>query len=273
VIEIPPPHGYRRSVVDGVELVAHERFFDEMRGILDGGVTLHEYAAASPAARPLGGRAVAYATVLPQSGSRVVVRHNQHGGLLAGLTADRFRPPTRAPRELRMSLHLAASGVPTVAVVGFATYPASPFFRRADVVTAELFPARDLASYLDDTDMLLRASAIAAAVPLVHALSEAGLWHQDLNAKNVLIYSPPDAAPYAVLLDVDRVDFVEHAYLGGTALTRNARRLARSMRKWRDRWGAKVTETEIAAFERAVRTASAPAPSTTSDTAAPPDPS
>ena len=43
---------------------------------------------------------------------RVVVRHNRHGGLLAPLTRDLFRAPTRAPRELRMSDGCANTAFP-----------------------------------------------------------------------------------------------------------------------------------------------------------------
>ena len=99
-------------------------------------------------ARPLEGRGIAYAIALPVSGTRAVVRHNRHGGLLAPVTRDLFLPPTRAPHELRTAMRLAALGVPTPPVLMYGVEPAGLAFRRADVVTREVEDARDLSAYL-----------------------------------------------------------------------------------------------------------------------------
>ncbi|HET9012983.1 MAG TPA: hypothetical protein VFN38_14250, partial [Gemmatimonadaceae bacterium] len=79
---------------------------DDARALLADG-TLYEAAARNLGARALEGRGVSYAIALPVTGSHVVVRHNRHGGLLAGITRDYFLPPTRAPYELAVSLRLA----------------------------------------------------------------------------------------------------------------------------------------------------------------------
>src|SRR5919205_114439 len=98
------------------------------------------------------GRGVAYAVALPDDATRVVVRRSRHGGVLAPITGERFLGPTRAPRELDVALRLARLGVPTPEVVAFATYPAGPLVRRADVLTREVEDAVDLASALADAD-------------------------------------------------------------------------------------------------------------------------
>ena len=212
--------------------------------------SLIEYAAKQPGARVLQGRGATYAVLLPQSSSRVVVRHNRHGGLLGGFTGDLFLAPTRAPHELDMALALAQQGVPTPDVVAFVLYPPGGIVQRSDVVTREIAGGRDLADILTRDGGPERAAALAATAELVAALARAGARHADLNAKNVLV-----TYETAFVLDLDRVT------LGGTpsaALEANLARLARSLRKWRDRFGARVSDRDIAELEDAARRASSP---------------
>lgn len=203
--------------------------------------TLHEYAARHPGARLLHGRGAAYAVPLPQGGVRVVVRHNRHGGLFARLTGDRFLSPTRAPYELETSLALAKLGVPTPEVVAYALYPPGGLLQRSDVCSKEIPGSRDLAQVLTGEGSNERAAAFAATVELVASLARAGARHHDLNAKNVLL-----TYETAYVLDVDRVT------LGGNpeaTLTGNLARLVRSLRKWRDQFGARVSERDITELE------------------------
>lgn len=197
---------------------------------------------------------MAYAISLPRSGIPVVVRHNRHGGLLAGLTGDRFLPPTRAPHELDVARRLAEAGVPTPDVVAIAVYAAGAF-RRSDTVTREVAPARDLAAALVAGDHDERATALAATARLVAALSAAGARHHDLNVKNVLLEERAEGMR-ALVLDVDRVTFETPA---AVAVERNLARLLRSARKWRDRYGARVSDGELAALSAAARLAGASA--------------
>src|SRR5512132_1118280 len=94
------PAGYQRFLTTGgAEVVARATEARAIREALAGG-TLHEWAARQPGARALVGRDTVYAVELPATtadggpGTRVVVRHARHGGLLAPLTGDRFLAPT-----------------------------------------------------------------------------------------------------------------------------------------------------------------------------------
>lgn len=194
--------------------------------------SFYAYAEHHPAARALQGRGTVYAVPLPDGETRVVVRRSRHGGLLAPLTGEHFLGRTRAPRELAVALRLARAGVPTPEVVAYATYPAPPIGRRADVVTREIPGALDLAATLaafmaaDDKRPVLRAVA-----RLLAALTAAGARHPDLNVKNVLIARDANGDPEAFVLDVDRVWFDEPG--APRVLERNLRRLARSAAKMR----------------------------------------
>lgn len=241
---VPAPAGYVRFAAGGAEVVARAEHADAVREAVRGG-TLYEWAERHPSARGFAGRGVAWAALLPDGRTRIVVRHSRHGGLLARLTGDRFLAPTRAPRELAAALRLAAAGVPTPEVVAYATYAAGPGFRRADVATREIPSGRDLAWVLTNPP---DAEALARNVHAVHQLLvrlyECGARHPDLNVKNVLL-APYDAPePVAYVLDVDRVVF--DAPRARAVWHANVRRLVRSWTKWRERHGALV---DVAPFE------------------------
>jgi tRNA A-37 threonylcarbamoyl transferase component Bud32 len=236
------PAGYERIVVGRCSAVVRADFRDDARAMLAEG-TLYEAAARDLAARSLAGRGVAYAIALPASGTRVVVRHNRHGGAFARLTRDLFLAPTRAPYELAVSLRLAELGVRTPEVLMYGVQHVTPLLRRADVVTREITGGRDLASYLmSSTPPHERDEAWRAARALVLSLNTAGARHHDLNVKNILLASSAGALA-AWVLDVDRVDFGDR----NSAAVRagNAQRLLRSARKWRDLHGAVFDEREL----------------------------
>jgi hypothetical protein len=237
------PAGYVRVTAGRCTAVARVEVEDDARALLADG-TLYEAAARSLAARPLAGRGVAYAFALPVTGSRVVVRHNRHGGLLAPLTRDYFLPPTRAPYELDVSLRLADLGVRTPQVLMYGIESVYGLLRRADVMTLEVTGGRDLASYLMPGEVpALRSEAWRATRALVRSLNAAGARHHDLNVKNVLL-TDGEGGLVAWVLDVDRVRFGQaHA---ASVRVGNATRLLRSARKWRDERGAVLDERELA---------------------------
>jgi 3-deoxy-D-manno-octulosonic acid kinase len=248
------PAGYERAEVRGVEVVARAGLMEAIRTALKAG-TLYEYAAQHEEARSLAGRGIAYSVPLP-TGDRVVVRHNRHGGLLAPLTGDRFLTPTRAPHELTAALRLAKAGVPTPELVAYAVYRAGPLLRRSDVATREIRDSRDLAAVLTGDDPAERRAGLDAAAALIGALSAAGARHHDLNIKNVLLArtggnSRSSGAFRAYVLDVDRMEFGRP---GDSRITENnLDRFARSVRKWRDLYGARVDEGDLARVAASVR--------------------
>jgi 3-deoxy-D-manno-octulosonic acid kinase len=242
-VSAAPPAGWVRLRVGERIAVALARHEGDARAMLERG-TLHDAAGRLPNARPLHGRGVAYAVALPDTGTRAVVRHNRHGGLLAPLTGDRFLPPTRAPRELDTAQRLAALGVATPEMLMYGISPALVLFRRADVVTREIEGGKDLSELIaGDASDAERHAAWEATRALLRAMLSAGVRHHDLNVKNVLI-APAQAGVRAHLLDVDRVTF--GAPGADSVRIGNLERLRRSARKWRDERGARVDERELA---------------------------
>jgi hypothetical protein len=240
------PAGYVRVAAGDHVAVVLESHVEDARRMLASG-SLYDAAARDPEARPLHGRGVAYAIALPASGTRAVVRHNRHGGVLAPLTRDLFLPPTRAPRELAIAHRLRELRVPTPEVLMFGTSPGPFPFRRADVVTREVDGGRDLSTFMArDVGLPQRTAAWSATCALVRAMNDAGVRHHDLNVKNVLL-SPSESGLVAWLLDVDRVTFGAPGSVEIAAA--NAARLRRSARKWRDLRGATFDEDDLAPLD------------------------
>lgn len=244
-----PPAAFVSFEMASAVVVCAERFVSAMREAVAGG-SLYEFARSHPAARLLAGRAAAYAIPLPGDETSIVVRHNRHGGVLAPMTGDLFRWPSRAPLELDVSAKLRAADVPTPEFAGYALYPAMAGFCRADVATVEVPASRDLSAAITSDDAAHRERALRAAARLVQSLSAAGARHHDLNVKNVLLREAPDGALDALVLDVDRVVFSRERTAAREA---NLARLLRSARKWRANYGAPITDSELGMLAALVR--------------------
>lgn len=245
------PDGYRRERVrDGdVELIALPGSLDAARQAIETAGTLFDYAGSSPGARPLAGRGVAWHIDAPgEPGERWVVRHYRRGGFVARLLQDRYAhtTPTRPVRELAASVKARARGVATPEVVAAAIYPTGGWYR-ADIVTRFLPDSRDLADRLfADADAERRRQAMRLAGGLVRAIHEAGVVHNDLNLKNILISSAA-TGDRAWLLDLDRAVVMRDA---AAKFERNLmlRRFARSLRKLEKLNGRKLKDGEREAF-------------------------
>lgn len=247
-----PPMGYLRVGAAQRVAIVREREARDVGAVL-AATTLHDWASRIYGANLYTGRAPAYGVALPASGTRVVVRHARHGGLLAPLTADLFAGAGRAPHELETSARLTAAQVPTPAFVGYAVYPAAFGLSRIDVLVEEVPAARDLANVVRDGGMT--PELIDATARLLAALARAGARHEDLNLKNVLISRPSTAdgetaAPVAYAIDVDRVSF---GHPRVRAMEANIARLARSARKWRRGRELPIDDEQVATLARRAR--------------------
>lgn len=241
------PPGYTRFALRDAIVVAREDVADGITEALRDVRTLHCWAATVPGARAYHGRATVWGTRLPASGLEIVVRHAQHGGMLASLTGDRFLMPSRAPWELEVSLRLRAAGVMTPELVAYVLYPAGPGLCRVDVATRRLPDGGDFPALWATADAAARDGMLAATAALVKALGDAGAHHADLNVKNVYL-TREGAAWRAYALDVDRVRF----FPGGDDRARQLTlaRLVRSMEKSRTQFGLAIDDATVATLTR-----------------------
>jgi hypothetical protein len=239
------PSGYLDLQVDGKRVLVRDWAADAVRDTFGFG-TIYDWAAAQKSPDLMRGRGIAYGVMLsagraPEHSTAVVVRRNRHGGVLRFLTGEHFLLPTRAPLELAVAARLAEVGIPTPEVIACAVYPVAGMFGRSDVMTRRLPPGDDLPAAWKGADESRREAMLDAVAGLLRGLAAAGAWHADLNLKNIYVSADRDT-PQTYLLDVDRVTFPGSA---GVA-DRNFQRLARSARKWRERWGLDFDEAALA---------------------------
>lgn len=283
--EVPP--GYEVVRAGGATAVALHAAAPAVAAALETHGSLHAWAARQPERREFRGRAAAYG--VPLGDASVVVRHSQHGGVLAPITRDLFRPPTRAPRELAVSERLRALGVRTPEVVAYVRYPAPLGFERADVATRMIEGGLDLAAVIRPLPLHRAPTGawVRATGALLHALAAAGALHPDLNLKNVLLVpaEAPAAAPALVegaelatnalddrpviadaptdgtaydawVLDVDVMEVDATPPDGGRrwALNeRNLARLQRSLEKWRRTKALPIADLELSVLATIAR--------------------
>jgi len=169
-----------------------------------------------------------------------VLRHYRRGGAMARMNRQTYlwlgAQRTRAFAEwlLLAKLYDAGCAVPRPLAAGF--WRRAGMFYTAAILTERIPAVRTLAQLLDQiAPDKIKPEPIAAAIATIH---DAGVWHADLNAHNVLI----DAQDKVWLIDFDRGR--DHAKPLAQALrTANLQRLRRSLEKvagavglalWRD---------------------------------------
>ncbi len=129
-----------------------------------------------------------------------VLRHYRRGGLVQTLLGDRYlwlgAERSRPFREYRLLAEIARLGLPGPRAVA-ARYRRRGLLYRADLITGRIAGARTLADCLAGGELDRRqATEVGAVVGRFH---QAGIWHADLNAHNVLL------SPEGVhLVDFDR---------------------------------------------------------------------
>lgn len=183
-------------------------------------------------------------------GRRVVARRLVHGGVLGRLWGGVFWGTSRPLREFVVTVRARQKGVPVPVPVGARVRRFLGLFYRGTFLTLEIPGARDLgAIYREEWpgwSRARRAAALAAAARTLARAHAAGLYHADLNLRNVLLRWE-DGAPILFLVDLDRAAF--YASLTFRQRRANLWRLARSAEKLAAP-GRGLTRTERLLFLR-----------------------
>jgi len=183
-------------------------------------------------------------------GSRVLVRRARRGGLIGRFVPDVFCGRCRPFGELQVAERARARGVPTPEVVAASrTTLLGPFYRGA-VYTKELTGTSDLQSYLasvtqcpDATSLRRKRDTVREAGRVVRVAHDAGLYHADLQLRNVLVRH--DVTPAVFLVDLDKAVWREP--LPRRSRIMNLLRLSRSAAK-AARSGLCITRTDVIRF-------------------------
>jgi 3-deoxy-D-manno-octulosonic acid kinase len=160
-----------------------------------------------------------------ENGSGALVRRYRHGGALRYLTGGIFTTwPPRPFRELAITEEARRRGVPTVEILAAGIDRIWGPLYRGWLVTRELEGARDLWAVLQEG--AFGATALLKAVaPAIHRMHHQGIYHGDLNLKNILIRREGDGLKI-YLIDFDKARF----FPGGVPAAKARRNLARFQR-------------------------------------------
>jgi 3-deoxy-D-manno-octulosonic acid kinase len=166
------------------------------------------------------------------NGDRALIRTYRHGGLLRHCSRGVFYSwPPRPFRELAITEEIRRRGVPTVETYGACVERLWGPFYRGWLVTRELAGAQDLWQAFNSglvqevgIERILRAVADS-----LHALHREGVYHTDLNLKNILIANEQGCVK-GYIIDFDKAKLVL-GNLPPELVKRNINRLLRSVNK------------------------------------------
>jgi 3-deoxy-D-manno-octulosonic acid kinase len=210
-------------------------------------------------ASDLAGRAPLGALEL--DGARLLVRRFRHGGTLRWMMGRRFADPERPFRELLLSDRLRARGIATPEVVAARarrTASGTPLGRwfggwRLDLVTRRVEGACDAAQWLEalrEERVSPRARrAVARALGcFVGRFHGVGLWHADLNPRNLLLVGDALAAGAVGVQTVDLDRSVLADALDPARRRANLARLLRAVLRRESRGAPFLRRSDLARF-------------------------
>ncbi|MBI5126108.1 MAG: hypothetical protein HZA70_07735 [Planctomycetes bacterium] len=182
-----------------------------------------------------------YPCVPLEGGGMAIIRRVRHGGLWGKVTGDLLWGVGRPVRELINANNALERGVPTAEILGIRLEAAGPLltgpFYRAEVFSRELPETIDLLELLKSSESTLdvqqhKGEIIRAVALSVRAMHEAGLYHNDLHLKNILITKSASGGPFkAYIIDLDKSSL--HESLSLNQRIKNLLRLDRSVEKFR----------------------------------------
>jgi hypothetical protein len=152
-----------------------------------------------------GGRGAAVSVPFGPGGERAVVRRCRRGGLLGRLLGGRYLGSARPMREISVSEAARAAGVPTPECLAAVVRRRGPFCF-LDLISREIPDAISLEEWLrrNANAPAGAASDVGSAVADAFLrLVQAGIYHPDLHAGNVLIQAR-DGRPLAHIIDLDK---------------------------------------------------------------------
>lgn len=186
-------------------------------------------------AAPYSGRgAVQRLSMGPMGDNCAVVRHYERGGLVRHLLRDFYFGPRRFFREAMVSEWASDHNVPTAQVLAVRSERTGLFLHRGDLITREIEGSEDLDRYLkavqknESPGMCRRKEVIRSIALLLQRMHRAGLYHADLNLKNIVIQIS-ESAVNSYVIDLDRARVIQP--LNSRMRIRNLVRLYRSLDK------------------------------------------
>lgn len=190
-----------------------------------------------------------------REGDCLVIRRYAHGGLLRRLLGDRFFLGSRPFREMRITEEIRGRGIPTAQVAAALRHRGWGPFYHGELITKEIPAAKDLISFVLDLgkpcskeERALRRETARQIGRSVRFMHDQGIYHGDLNLRNLLIQTAPNGDQKVYIIDFDRSRIRDS--LSIRYRLKNLLRLNRSTEKWKAK-GVCISYTDKARFFQA----------------------
>jgi hypothetical protein len=167
------------------------------------------------------------------SGQMVVAREYLHGGAREAILRRCFATwPPRPVRELALAVELQGRGIKVAEVLGVQVFRGwGPFYGGA-ILTRYVPDSADLWTFWKSSqgEGETNERFLMSVGRFLKRMHGAGVYHADLNLRNLLVRTPPSGETEIFLIDLDR-SVVRRPPLSKGLAQRNLRRFVRSARK------------------------------------------
>ena len=167
-------------------------------------------------------------------GQRMIIRKYLRGGLVRFFNRDLYLGHMRPFRELAVAAEAASRGIPTADILAAVSIRAAGPLYRSYLVSQQLQACLDLPSYLQERHRIAgpsfrreKSDLIARTAAAVRSMHARGVYHGDLNLKNMLIDTEDRTTVFIIDWDKSRIK----RSLSPEEQSANVVRLCRSMAK------------------------------------------
>ena len=179
---------------------------------------------------------------------KMVIKHYTRGGFARKLSKDIFWGKLRPIRELKVLEEAKLRKVQTAEILAVIIHKMPGFFYKAYLVSKAIPGGIDLKTYIErlnqtstNTGLKEKRQAIISVARAVRNMHDKGIYHADLNMKNIVIQKQTPILPVSYIIDFDKSTIAEHLSLKNKF--KNLFRLHRSADKLIKN-GIKITKTD-----------------------------
>ena len=183
---------------------------------------------------------------------RIVIRQYHRGGKIQKFNSDIYWGSSRPLKELWIGYQAMEKGIPTAEVIAACHHRVFWLFYRGHLVSREIMNGRDIISYLDSLsrplnreEIIQKRKAIKTVGSLIRKMHDVGIWHADLNLKNIILQLDNEHKLQGYIIDFDKSRIKSR--LSENERVQNLLRLNRSVEKFK-RKGIPLTRTDTIRF-------------------------
>jgi len=239
--KIPP--GFEKVVIGRTTLLVRDKYKHQVLNqeeIFQGKIREE----VSPEFSLLKGRNLIPCIPIKGSTERMIIKHYEHGGLFRKITRDIFFGDSRPFRELAILKAASQKGLQVPEVLAARVSRIFGPLHKGEIICKEIPDSANLLEYLERLNEKSMKEKIYWKREIIDSLAEAirkmhssGIYHADLNIKNILIQNVGEKIR-VYLLDFDRSKIKDRLTLRDRL--NNLARFNRSCQKW----GAPITSTD-----------------------------